>query len=446
MKFPLLHMACNLHMCRTINPTNIISFFDRSRMTNINISHYISFVRGGSIVDIDVEYSSNDTSSTTPSSHIDHHPFQSILDLDSLAAVLRLTCEINRRLDYFQQSPSLFQKYSHSVVDQDLLSNEDPSLGVHRIPMPNIKRRQQDRHKRTVFHAKIPYSVEHAGIKRWGVDIKIFLQLLAKTYDLSKHGLSNWDHHQFEAQNKNQTIIFALALIYLDRSCSVETHRTPVQITEHLIHGVSPNPMDNLPYQYPSLMAARMSSILPSACPFIVPRTIHNLFLTAVVLACRMVRSQPLPQPPPPFLWSWWDCHLNDENEYHTTPRELENTVVDEVTKQYSIFLQQSGIQMDAVSLYRMQIAMMGALGDGGLHVEEPVLQQFLRRWKNIFGNNHSSSVNKEGPVYRQPSESAVRMTDSVSTSVEPLSSTASSFPPQDAYLKDMSDNNKQYY
>jgi hypothetical protein len=395
--------------------------YGRSIARNPFICHFSKYsliqdkviaIRGGSNIFYghDIQHQSvihNSSSPYTKSPETGSSPSRlskTVLNLESIAAALRLTCEINRKLDRVQcfgKTPS-----GYKIVDDTLLPKVDPNTGrtIPRLPFPTISQQKyKQMHPRTIFHAKAPQSQRTT---------ELFLQHLVQACDITLPDLSTQSQMPYNLELKShpmheQVVIFSMALIYLDRSCSVETLREPIQITQHLIHDMPFTPTDpfgqNEHYQSP-LMSSRIASVIPSACPYIMPQTMHNLVITAVILACRMVRSQQLPHPPPPSLWSWWDCYMNDEE--NESPLDLED-VVDEVTKQYALRLQQSGIPIDALTLYRMQIAMMGALGSGvgGLHVDSSVLLQFIRRWKQMFGGEIPVSTNlfSVGPDNNQP-------------------------------------------
>jgi hypothetical protein len=102
----------------------------------------------------------------------------------------------------------------------------------------------------TVFHAKSPRTAKKGvpvrrGAARWGPDLLTYLRHLAEIMGLSE------DESSLE---------FAMAMIYMDRACSVETTRS--------------------------------NGMLP--CPFCTPRTVHRLCLTAMLVATQAVRGTSL--------------------------------------------------------------------------------------------------------------------------------------------------------
>jgi hypothetical protein len=102
----------------------------------------------------------------------------------------------------------------------------------------------------TVFHAKSPRAFKKGGpprrgAARWGPDLLTYLRHLAEVMGLSE---------------EESSLEFAMAMIYLDRACSVETDRN--------------------------------NGMLP--CPFCTPRTVHRLCLTAMLVATQAVRGTTL--------------------------------------------------------------------------------------------------------------------------------------------------------
>jgi hypothetical protein len=102
----------------------------------------------------------------------------------------------------------------------------------------------------TVFHAKSPRTSKKGGpvrrgAARWGPDLLTYLRHLAEVMGLSE---------------EESSLEFAMAMIYLDRACSVETSRN--------------------------------NGMLP--CPFCTPRTVHRLCLTAMLVATQAVRGTTL--------------------------------------------------------------------------------------------------------------------------------------------------------
>jgi hypothetical protein len=102
----------------------------------------------------------------------------------------------------------------------------------------------------TVFHAKSPRTSKKGGVTRrgaarWGPDLLTYLRHLAEVMGLSE---------------EESSLEFAMAMIYLDRACSVETSRN--------------------------------NGMLP--CPFCTPRTVHRLCLTAMLVATQAVRGTTL--------------------------------------------------------------------------------------------------------------------------------------------------------
>lgn len=140
-------------------------------------------------------------------------------------------------------------------------------------PIEAFSGRSLEEEELTLFHAKMPRTrsgreeidtdeaetIEgpEGAHRLWGPDLLPYLQHIAETLEMDLDGND-------ENGNGNETngIELFLAMIYLDRACSVETPRR---------NGVP-------------------------ACPFCQPRTVHRLGLAALVVASRAVcKSEKIP-------------------------------------------------------------------------------------------------------------------------------------------------------
>ena len=191
------------------------------------------------------------------------------IKIQELSLLLRWTSEMNRRLqaaatedeydddddDVFSSAIQQQQQQQHgdtaSAVVTDPLRGGETS--PYRIPTAFVASTRSNSNKGnkpgalssdkfenlTIFHAKTPRTGRR-GVARWGPDLDIYLHKLAELLEV-KEGSIEW----------------VLALLYLDRACSVESPR---------------------------------SNGIP-ASPFLGPRTVHRLVLAALVLAVRAARA-----------------------------------------------------------------------------------------------------------------------------------------------------------
>jgi hypothetical protein len=195
------------------------------------------------------------------------------IHLKHVSMALRLTSEWNRRLSQginkmkqwgrgrrlaFAQPPQQ-QEYLYGGYQEQQSQRQpygDLPVNVHpsrtwQSPIPFTSLNSNEDHDDededlTVFHAKIPYQssfllsssttteMSPRGVAYWGPDLLEYLQSVVDLLGVSANDVE-----------------IPLAMIYLDRACSVETPRS---------NGVL-------------------------ACPFCTPRTVHRLSLAALLLA-----------------------------------------------------------------------------------------------------------------------------------------------------------------
>lgn len=173
------------------------------------------------------------------------------MDIDHIALCLRHNCEINRRLQQCSKiNSSIHDEYEsktckHSADPNGIIKQTrggqvsiHPSQFWHPPIPPSL---EENNGQLTIFHAEnsIP-GKDRQGASRWGMDIHEYVDLVTKALDV-----------------KDNSLVLALAMVYLDRASSVETSRT-------------------------------YNSAPP--CPFLSPRTVHRLFLTSLVIAAKAVQ------------------------------------------------------------------------------------------------------------------------------------------------------------
>mmetsp|Transcript_44805 Transcript_44805/g.136789 ORF Transcript_44805/g.136789 Transcript_44805/m.136789 type:complete len:549 (-) Transcript_44805:294-1940(-) len=192
------------------------------------------------------------------------------------------------------------------------------------------------------------------GISRWGPELRPFLEAICDALGCSSSSSGGGSNG-----GSSSSVVLALAMIYLDRACSIETDRTNPFFPDHRF----------------------------AACPHLSPRTTHRSVLTAVVLACRALRGE---------------ADFADRA----------------VTRRYAEALGQLpelGLIVTEEELGAMERHMLGALGAGGMGVEADKLEMFLEAWGSIFFPEevHDKRIKgervqlerRQEPVHHTPSE-----------------------------------------
>jgi hypothetical protein len=193
-----------------------------------------------------------------------YHPPKILLKHMSMA--LRLTSEwnrrlfagVNRRLRFFGKRDII--RNEGQATDSQAQQPQQPQQNYGSQPVninparswaPPIKEGlHQEDEELTLFHAKTrresPSDEVLRGVARWGPELLPYLEHVAKLLGISNNGVE-----------------IPLAMIYLDRACSVETIRS---------NGCPP-------------------------CPFCMPRAVHRLSLVALLLATQAVNgSKTIPE------------------------------------------------------------------------------------------------------------------------------------------------------
>ena len=190
-----------------------------------------------------------------------------------------------------QQEQSIYQGYEEQNVDQyygQRPINVHPSRVWHPpIPMtmtasPSSDVDEETNEELTVFHAKYPatqstssssptvVSKQCDGIRKWGPDMEVYLEGLVELFSLNP--TTDSTKTESDGDNGGGMIELPLAMIYLDRACSVDTPRT-------LYQG----------YRQETPRDGKIRVVAP--CPFCSPRTVHRLALAALLLAIETVRG-----------------------------------------------------------------------------------------------------------------------------------------------------------
>lgn len=303
--------------------------------------------RGGSVAT--VASSSSSSTVTTPQME-DAADDGGVVDYNTIALALRMTCELNRQLCRGTDGATCAGGHCELVTDDgDNVYGSDvhvhpsqtwfhpirrsvPSSHHQHYNNNNNNNGETERTPLTVFHAQAPSPISNSGsdsssrkkrravttgIPRWGPDLVSYL----------KH---------IQTILKCPPITFALALVYLDRACSAETQRLPIPNDHH------------------DATATDMASSGP--CPHLVPRTVHRLLLTAMILASKATKDE-----------------QTDEDDVD----------VDIVAKAFGISPQ---------SLTTMEQWMLTALGELGTWVDHGRVYNLWNVWQRAFGHLHAAA------------------------------------------------------
>lgn len=178
---------------------------------------------------------------TTASSLVEENHFQPpSINISEMALALRWTSEINRRLEVGTQgiTEGRHQRFLTPGVNLVRGGGGAVMTTTYRI-LKTVEQQNDD--DATIFHAKTP-RLRSTGVARWGPCLEKFIQRL---FDILQE-----DYHLIDPH-----LELTLAMMYLDRACSVEKVRSVAQL------------------------------------PFCTPRTVHRLSLTAILVAVAAVRG-----------------------------------------------------------------------------------------------------------------------------------------------------------
>jgi hypothetical protein len=170
------------------------------------------------------------------------------MKLEHVSLSLRYTCEMNRRLqEAADLKPSIHDQYDvpaerNASDPLSSLSRGGQMVQIHpsQYWQPPIRETEDVEEQLTLFHAKSPREGNKVrrGASRWGPDMLLYLEHVTKALKV-----------------QDNPLVLSLAILYLDRACSVETPR---------------------------------SNGAP-ACPYVTPRTVHRLLLVSLIIATKAV-------------------------------------------------------------------------------------------------------------------------------------------------------------
>jgi hypothetical protein len=301
---------------------------------------------------------------------------RAVMDAKSIAAALRLTCEMNRQLErttlacngghdsrhlhhesieddeeggenFALQDSPIDSQYNPSIQHPTGGFVADSHQHHSRLPVnihPNqqwhkkIRRRtavensESTQPERTIYHSEHPReyheqkpsskSIQKGVSQLFGPELVPYLESLGETLGCDLNA----------DDSSNSQIVWTLALIYLDRACSVETPR-PMMPPHHQYHSDHHGE-----HAY--------NDVAPVACPYVTSQTVHRLIVTALVLANKAVKG---------------------ESIHH-----------------YATLLEEK-FGISESSLSSMEQCMLGALGDYGLMVNEEKVHLWLNAWDATF-------------------------------------------------------------
>lgn len=279
---------------------------------------------------------------------------RTLMDYESIALALRLTCETNRKL--LRSSTS------------------------NRSPRRNLQQQRVQSLLGTTTHANIAshpnhhYNGEHTqSLQDWqgGFSHSLINQQkqmfedkreeIMKTTATDMFNLDSPSNRKQDLMKKlpsyvkaissilgfeTNPIVPAIAMIYLDRACSMETtsYHDQSQPSINDYGGLNSNPIQ---------------------CPYLTTKSVHKLYLTAVILACRTVRNE---------------YPISGGNGYH-----------DQYSRQYASLLRKHKDELGGISITDEELGnwlgyMVSALGSGNdLMISSDQVDWFLHQWKNLF-------------------------------------------------------------
>ena len=317
-----------------------------------------------------------DTTSTTPTPT--RRPRPSLMNHESIALALRLTCEMNQRL---VRGISSLPDEIHSLITvppshelEGGLVHVHPSqawerpIASHRSQAmtPPPKSQHADSNYNHLFLT--PSTTKAISILKQPSNLSHYISTVTQSLSLES--------------SPSLPLIQAIALLYLDRACSVETTRA------------EPN----------------------AKCPFVTLENVTLLYQTALVLACRTVRDEL------PFATIRGGGHFHDE-----------------VTAKYAHFLSLGGIDVTARQLGDRLDFMSRCLGSEGFAIHSMQVDTLLSNWKHVFHQESEEiqSGNGRGEYQSEKGEGRRRQIETYSNG----SNVDYSMPPDGSNLEGSLDN-----
>ena len=320
---------------------------------------------------------------------------RTLMDYESISLALRLTCEMNRKLlrsstshrsrrnlqqqriqvpfgtginthhhynsEHIQPSQNWQEGFPHSLMNQQKHFFEEKRETTTKTSATDL------------FNLDSPSNTKRDLMKNLPSYVKAISTILG-----------------FEAN----PIVPAIAMIYLDRACSIET----TSYHDHSQNGGN---------DYGGL------NNNPIRCPYVTTKSVHKLYLTAIILACRTVRNE---------------YPMSEGNGYH-----------DQYTTQYASLLREHKDELGGMSITDEELGdwlgyMVSALGSGQhLMISSDQVDWFLHQWKNLFewedylGSEEEDSQNRFNLSFSQGVENSNNEQNGMSSLISSSSPTKSS-------------------
>lgn len=275
------------------------AWMEEARQTFQNVPEYYAYQNDTSSILDDVIHDEQQPGMERDQSDAMSNSLENIFQPPSIqraqiSLAMESTAEMNQRLELGvsssgQEVEHLLQEH-YPFEQEQQLNNEDRPRGY------KIHMHRPHTVRETIFHGKALGSSQQ-GINEYSPTMEDFVGQLLDLL-ISIKGSNTHSDHELE---------LSLAMIYLDRASSIETSR-------------------NVP-----------------RCPFVTPRTVHRLLLTAILLAVAVVRN------------------VNDLSEtYHKI---------------------EGAFGISSFHCYQMVKWMRAALGDSGIFVTPDDMRQFKLLW-----------------------------------------------------------------
>lgn len=255
------------------------------------------------------------------------------MHVSDLVLALRWTGEMNRRLEIASKriSPPLDEAFVPRMSHERLRGGQIYPFRISGVRTGTTISTGGNITPPTIFHARAPRGDNpdaYRGAARWGPELQGYLRLLISIL----HGRDgSWA--SVSSDESTLSLELALAMIYMDRACSVDTPRDHVTTST----------------------TGTTTTGSHRRCPFCTPRTVHRLLLCAMLLATEAVRG---------------------------------TEILSKLYQPISVIL---GIPL--IELHQMMEWMRSALGYPGMHVSLWQMQEFTQTWRNRFGSTTTTTT-----------------------------------------------------
>jgi hypothetical protein len=216
---------------------------------------------------------------------------RTLMDYESISLALRLTCEMNRKL-LSSTKPRRNIDASATKILQQQQQQQQPQQHQH----------QQQQHDD--FHQDYQHNSQHHPQQHQQQQQQPFMQQTTTTSPTNIFNSQNKHHQQLKSNLSTYVqllskilgygtnpIIPAIAMIYLDRACSMSTGMI---LPGTDIGAANANVNDNVNTNVNANAGTGTDASIDDEirCPYLTSQTVHKLYLTAIILACRTVRNE----------------------------------------------------------------------------------------------------------------------------------------------------------